>query len=62
MKKCRFTEKQIVTILKESDAGTTNADICRQYGISVDTGLKAHLNLTGKAHVFFAPSIQPVTE
>ena len=34
MKKSRFTEEQIVAILKESDAGVPNKEICRKHGIS----------------------------
>ena len=34
MKKTRFTETQIVAILKEVDAGIKVADICRKHGIS----------------------------
>jgi putative transposase len=34
MKKTRFTETQIVSILKEADAGMKVADICRKHGIS----------------------------
>jgi putative transposase len=34
MKKTRFTETQIVAILKEADAGMKVADICRKHGIS----------------------------
>ena len=34
MKKSRFTETQIITILKEAGAGVLVKDICRKHGIS----------------------------
>ena len=34
MKKARFTESQIVTILKQQEAGALVKDICREHGIS----------------------------
>jgi putative transposase len=34
MKKARFTETQIIGILKEADAGTLVKEICRTHGIS----------------------------
>lgn len=37
MKKSRFTETQIVSILKQVDAGMPVKDMCLQAGISVPT-------------------------
>ena len=33
----RFTEEQIISILKESEAGARTPDLCRQHGISPQT-------------------------
>jgi putative transposase len=37
VKKSRFTETQIVAILKEHEAGVTTKDLCRNHGISPAT-------------------------
>jgi putative transposase len=34
MKKTRFTETQIISILKQQESGLKVSDICRQHGIS----------------------------
>ena len=37
MKKQRFTEEQIIAVLKEQEAGAKVADLCRKHGISEAT-------------------------
>jgi putative transposase len=37
MKKQRFTEEQIIGVLKEQEAGVKAADLCRRHGISEAT-------------------------
>ena len=34
MKRSRFTEEQIISMIKEQEAGSPTADVCRKYGIS----------------------------
>jgi putative transposase len=34
MKRSRFSEEQIIGILKEHEAGVSVADLCRKYGVS----------------------------
>lgn len=40
MKRSRFTEEQIIGILKEQEAGAATAEVCRRHGISSATFYK----------------------
>ncbi len=40
MKRSRFNEEQIITILKEQEAGMATAEVCRRHGISSSTFYK----------------------
>jgi putative transposase len=37
MRKSRFSEQQIIAILKEHEAGMSTAEVCRRHGISQPT-------------------------
>lgn len=37
MRRSRFSEEQIVAILKESEAGAATGELCRRHGISQNT-------------------------
>lgn len=40
MKPSRFTEEQIIGMLKEQEAGMSTADVCRKHGVSSATFYK----------------------
>ena len=40
MKRTKFTEEQIIAVLREQEAGLKTADVCRKYGVSQATFYK----------------------
>jgi putative transposase len=40
MKRSRFSEEQIIAILREQEAGAKTADVCRKHGVSAATFYK----------------------
>lgn len=40
MKRSRFSDEQIISVLKEQEAGMATADVCRRHGISSATFYK----------------------
>lgn len=40
MRKSRFTEKQIIGMIKEQEAGLPTAEVCRKHGLSPATFYK----------------------
>jgi putative transposase len=40
MKRSRFKEEQIIAILREQEAGSPTADVCRKHGVSSATFYK----------------------
>jgi putative transposase len=47
MKRSRFSDEQIIGILKEQEAGAATADVCRRHGVSGATFYKWKAKLGG---------------
>lgn len=47
MKRSRFSEEQIITILREQEAGTPTAEVCRRHGVSTATFYKWKAKFAG---------------
>ena len=47
MRKSRFTETQIIGMIKEQQAGLTVAEVCRKHGISPASFYKLKASMAG---------------
>lgn len=47
MKRSRFNEEQIIAILREQEAGTPTAEVCRRHGVSTATFYKWKAKFAG---------------
>ena len=57
MKRSRFSEEQIIGILREQEAGSPTADVCRKHGVSSAT-FYTTLRRSADYHRRLAPTLQ----
>jgi len=61
MKRSRFSDEQIIAVLKEQEAGMATADVCRRHGVSSATFYKWKAKYGG-LEVSEAPRLRSLEE
>ena len=51
MRKSRFSEAQIIGMIKEQEAGMPTADVCRKHGLSQGTFYIVQISIRGHGSV-----------